>query len=83
MTSHRCSSLLYVLHPFGKSATRGSKYARHASVPRPPAEERAAECARWRRGKRERAVATEWTITPAEGGMSAAGRRLHGLDDPR
>ena len=58
------------------------KYARHASVPRPPAEERAPERARWRRGKRERAVG--WTITPAEAaGMSAAGRRLHGLDDPR
>ena len=58
------------------------KYARHASVPRPPAEERAHERARWRRGKRERAEG--WTITPAEAaGMSAAGRRLHGLDDPR
>ena len=60
------------------------KYARHASVPRPPAE--APEPARKRRRhrRRERAEASSgWAISPAEAaGMSAAGRRLYGLDDP-
>ena len=60
------------------------KHARHASVPRPPAEETQNERKGWRHRRRDRATAaTGWTISPAEAaGMSAAGRRLHGLDDP-
>jgi hypothetical protein len=59
-------------------------YARHSSVPRPPAEQSAAG------GKRPRRRAPKpskndpaWLITPAEAArMSAASRRLYGLDDP-
>ena len=60
------------------------KHARHASVPRPPVEEPERERKGRRHRRRERAeAATSWTISPAEAaGMSAAGRRLHGLDDP-
>lgn len=62
-----------------------AEHARHPSVPRPPATAPATEGRRlW--GRRHRVPseqATGWTITPAEAaGMSAAGRRLYGLDDP-
>jgi hypothetical protein len=61
------------------------KHARHASVPRPPSEAAEPERRGWRRRRRERAeTAVGWTISPAEAaGMSAAGRRLYGLEDPR
>jgi hypothetical protein len=59
------------------------KYARHSSVPRPPAEqpdEKPTRSRRKRRGSREE---TGRRFSPAEiAGMSAAGRRLYGLDDP-
>jgi hypothetical protein len=60
------------------------KYARHASVPRPPADAPETERKGWRRRRRERMNDTAgWTISPAEAaGMSAAGRRLYGIDDP-
>ena len=60
------------------------KHARHSSVPRPPAEEPERERKGWRHRRRDRATTTAaWTISSAEAaGMSAAGRRLHGLDDP-
>ena len=59
-------------------------YARHSSVPRPPAEEPAAGGKRPRRRKRDRSKNDPaWLITPAEASrMSAASRRLYGLDDP-
>jgi hypothetical protein len=59
-------------------------YERHSSVPRPPAQE--LETTRRRLRRRERVSASrdaDWLITPAEAArMSAAGRRLYGLDDP-
>jgi hypothetical protein len=60
------------------------KHARHASVPRPPSPEEEPTRKGWRHRRRERAEATTgWTISPAEAaGMSAAGRRLYGIDDP-
>jgi hypothetical protein len=60
------------------------KYARHASVPRPPAEAPEPERKGWGRRRRRQAEASAgWTISPAEAArMSAAGRRLYGLDDP-
>jgi hypothetical protein len=60
------------------------KHTRHASVPRPPAEEPQTERRGWRHRRRERSTTTAgWTISAAEAaGMSAAGRRLYGLDDP-
>jgi hypothetical protein len=60
------------------------KHARHASVPRPPSEEPETGRKGWRHRRRERATTTAgWTISAAEAaGMSAAGRRLYGLDDP-
>jgi hypothetical protein len=59
-------------------------YARHSSVPRPPAEEAEPRGPRPRRRKRERRSSDPaWMITPAEAArMSAAGRQLYGLDDP-
>jgi hypothetical protein len=59
-------------------------YARHSSVPRPPAEEAVSGGKRQRRRKRDRSKNDPaWMITPAEASrMSAAGRRLYGLDDP-
>jgi hypothetical protein len=59
------------------------KYARHPSVPRPPASE-PEERGRRARRRRERAPKRPApSITPGEAArMSAAGRRLHGLDDP-
>jgi hypothetical protein len=59
-------------------------YARHSSVPRPPTEESGSGGRRPRRTKRERpSKHPAWLITPAEAArMSAAGRRLYGLDDP-
>ena len=59
-------------------------YARHSSVPRPPAEEPVSGGKRQRRRKRDRSKNDPaWMITPAEASrMSAAGRRLYGLDDP-
>lgn len=59
-------------------------YARHSSVPRPPAEEPAAGGKRPRRRKRDGSKDDPtWLITPAEASrMSAASRRLYGLDDP-
>ena len=60
-------------------------YARHSSVPRPPAPEPETK----RRGPRRRrgrghSEGSAWSVSPAEAArMSAAGRRLYGLvDDP-
>lgn len=59
------------------------KYARHASVPRPPVEQPDEEGNRRRRTRRGSREELGWRISPAEAaGMSAAGRRLYGLDDP-
>jgi hypothetical protein len=56
-------------------------YARHPSVPRPPAPE--AEDPGRRRHRRRRPKGPVPSITPGEAArMSAAGRRLYGLDDP-
>jgi len=59
---------------------------RHPSVPRPPALAPEPTPARRRLRRRDRAAsveATAWTISAAEvASMSAAGRRLYGLDDP-
>ena len=59
-------------------------YARHSSVPRPPAAEPVSGGKRPRRRKRDRSNNDPaWMITPAEASrMSAASRRLYGLDDP-
>ena len=59
-------------------------HVRHASVPRPPADEPEADRGRLRRRKRERAGnRPAWTISPAEAArMSPAARRLYGLEDP-
>jgi hypothetical protein len=59
------------------------KHARHASVPRPPAQEREPGRKRRRLGRRERSAPQRgWTISPAEAArMSAAGRRLYGIDE--
>jgi hypothetical protein len=59
-------------------------YARHSSVPRPPAEAPTTGGKRPRRRKRDRSKSDPaWLITPAEASrMSAASRRLYGLDDP-
>ena len=59
-------------------------YARHSSVPRPPVPEPEPKGRSPRRHKRKRPSHDPASgITPAEAaGMSAAGRRLHGLDDP-
>jgi hypothetical protein len=59
-------------------------YARHSSVPRPPTPEPAGSGKRRRRRKRERSSSDPASlISPAEAaGMSAAGRRLYGLDGP-
>lgn len=60
-------------------------HERHPSVPRPPvAEPEAPAPRRLRRRDRARSVPEPaWTITPAEAArMSAAGRRLYGLDGP-
>jgi hypothetical protein len=59
-------------------------YARHSSVPRAPAEEPVSGGKRPRRRKRDRSKNDPaWMITPAEAArMSAASRRLYGLDDP-
>jgi hypothetical protein len=68
----------------GSLRLQRSKHLRHASVPRPPEPE--SEPVRERRGLRRRdrtAPEPGWTLSPAEiAGMSAAGRRLYGLDDP-
>ena len=59
-------------------------YARHPSVPRPPEPEPEERGRRGRLRRRERMTnASGFSISPAEAArMSAAGRRLHGLDDP-
>ena len=59
-------------------------YARHSSVPRPPAPEPETKGRNRRRPKRrEHSEGPAWSVTPAEASrMSAAGRRLYGLDDP-
>lgn len=59
-------------------------YARHPSVPRPPEPQPEERGRRARRRRRERrATAVGSSITPAEAArMSAAGRRLYGLDEP-
>ena len=59
-------------------------YARHSSVPRPPAQEPEPKARSPRRRKRRRpSKDPASSITPAEAArMSAAGRRLYGLDDP-
>jgi hypothetical protein len=59
------------------------RHARHPSVPRPPAPEPEERTRRGRRRRRERAAQgpVPW-LSPAEvAGMSAAARRLYGLDD--
>jgi hypothetical protein len=61
-------------------------YARHSSVPRPPAPEPevGGRAARRRRRARLADRSAASVITPAEAArMSPAGRRLYGLDDPR
>ena len=69
-----------------REALRLSRRAheRHSSVPRPPEAEPEPERRRFRRRDRARSVhEPAWTISPAEAArMSAAGRRLYGLDDP-
>ena len=59
-------------------------YARHSSVPRPPAPEPEPKGRRLRGRKRKGLSSdTAWSISPAEAArMSAAGRRLYGLEDP-
>ena len=59
-------------------------YARHSSVPRPPAPEPEVKGRRPRRRQKTRkSNAPAPLISPAEAArMSAAGRRLYGLDDP-
>lgn len=59
-------------------------YARHSSVPRPPAPEPEPK-GRWPRRRKPQRPSSDPSrlITPAEAArMSAAGRRLYGLDDP-
>jgi hypothetical protein len=61
------------------------KYERHASVPRPPQQEPEPDRRRTRRRKRDRSANDDPSrlISPAEASrMSAAGRRLYGLEDP-
>jgi hypothetical protein len=61
------------------------KYERHASVPRPPEPAPDPDRGRPRRRKRDRSRNDDpsWQISPAEASrMSAAGRRLYGLEDP-
>lgn len=59
------------------------KYARHSSVPRPPAEEQVEKPERSRRKRKGSRAELGRRFSPAEiAGMSAAGRRLYGLDDP-
>jgi hypothetical protein len=58
-------------------------YARHSSVPRPPASEAEPKGRSWRRQRKGKSNDPAWSISPAEAArMSAAGRRLYGLDDP-
>jgi hypothetical protein len=59
-------------------------YARHSSVPRPPAEEPRSGGKRPRRRKPKASKnGPAYTISPAEAArMSAASRRLYGLEDP-
>jgi len=59
-------------------------YTRHSSVPRPPAPEPEPKGRSARRRKRKgRSDEPAWSVTPAEAArMSAAARRLYGLDDP-
>jgi hypothetical protein len=55
-------------------------HARHASVPRPPA---SGDEPKRRRRRGRSAPAPSWTVSPAEvARMTAAARRLYGLDDP-
>jgi hypothetical protein len=60
------------------------KYERHSSVPRPPIPEPEPDRRRLRRRKRALSSGDHgWRISPAEAArMSAAGRRLYGLDEP-
>jgi hypothetical protein len=59
-------------------------YARHSSVPRPPAPEPEPETKGRSPRRRKRKGSSNdpsWSVTPAEAArMSAAGRRLYGLD---
>jgi hypothetical protein len=68
----------------GELSLNRPKYGRHPSVPRPPEPEVQSGRRRARRLKRDRATKNaSWVITPAQAaGMSPAGRRLYGLDDP-
>jgi hypothetical protein len=61
------------------------KYERHSSVPRPPVAEPEPDRRRLRRRKRALSSGDPgWRISPAEAArMSAAGRRLYGLDEPK
>lgn len=58
-------------------------HGRHPSVPRPPVSEpEPVPRRRFRRADARAAEVTGWTVSPAEAArMSAAGRRLYGLDD--
>lgn len=60
------------------------KHSRHSSVPRPPAIEEEPDRKRGRLRRRERPVSKSgWSVSPAEAAsMSAAGRKLYGLDEP-
>jgi hypothetical protein len=59
-------------------------YARHSSVPRPPAPEPEPKVrGPWRRNRKGSTNDPGRLISPAEAArMSPAGRRLYGLDDP-
>ena len=75
-------------HAVGADGTKAlmvrPAYARHSSVPRPPAPEPEAKGRGLLRRKRKQASNDPLrSISPAEAArMSAAGRRLYGLDDP-
>jgi hypothetical protein len=60
-------------------------HGRHPSVPRPPAPEPEPDRRRrFRRADARSSEASGWSVSPAEAArMSAAGRRLYGLDDPQ
>jgi hypothetical protein len=59
------------------------RHARHPSVPRPPSAEPEPGAKRGRRRRRERAAQgpAPWLSSAEIAGMSAAGRRLYGIDD--
>ena len=66
----------------GTVEIRKPKPIRHAHVPRPPAQEQSSGPRRsWRRRGQDRATRWSWAPSEAElARMSAAGRRLYGVD---